>query len=1097
MMKKTNYLLSFLTLLVVVAALFGGDALAQRASQTARAASQPAGDLPNNGQGEPIYPGTVNLADLPAGVSDPALQGQNKAINDPSRVSQATLAAMKAEALLLEPSLGVQIAESGPGLEAPVPGVSFDSMDITECCGGGSNVPPDPDMAAGPNHLVAVVNVALEIYDKSGTSLAGPTTLASFFAPLGGDCTLLFDPNTLYDEEADRWIVSADGNGTTYCIGVSQTSDPTAAYFLYAVPAQPLGGEFHDYPHTGVGDSYIVVGANQFNGGIPGGFEGRVWALDKAAMYAGGALAPITASTGGTEGTPQPLHLHGFNQGTWPAYGATHYFVTDPYDGCTLNVWRWNIPAAPSIVSTINLCAATSVTGGLPVNWPQLGGSTIDANDWRMRGFEYRNGSGWVADSISCNPGGGTVDCVRWDEIDLTASPPTLVQAGVYASSSQYRTFPDLAVNRCGDMAIGYSKGTSTSYPSIWYTGRENGDPPGTLQAEALLKAGEVTYTAFDPAPYRWGDYTGMTIDPDGLTFWYLGEYSKNITAPAKWGTYIGSFAYPSCTGGGTNPSISLNKTVGTDPNVCAATDAITVTTGTDVTYCYEVTNDGDVTFNYHDLVDTELGTILSNFNYSLALSATVFLTETTTIQTSTVNTATWSARGVSAYAVDDAIAYNFEDISGTGTAFVLGDNQVSAALPIGFPFGFYDIDYTDIYASSNGFLTVLAGQSSGCCTGQVIPTAGDPDGIIAGWWEDLNPSQAGAGLYYETLGSAPNRYLIVQFTNVQHFPNGNPVTFQYKLFEGSNTIEIHYLDAPSDGGTHSVGVENETGTLGLLYSRGTTSLTTPLAVQFTPVVREAMASDSATVTLLPDIAVAPASLSGVQPVDAQVTHPLTISNPGGSNLDWSVFEDAGPAIFAAPTGATTSRSAFTCAALSDIPWASVDPITGTTPAGLSTVLDVNFDSTGLSTGVYTGTLCIDSNAATNPLVAIPLTMTVAAYGVELSPAQAQTGRIGTTVNYVVQITNTGDIADVFDLSASGNTWGTTLAMGSIALNPGETGSFTVMVDVPAGAVNNATDSATITADSQGDGAVSGTTTLTTTAQQYLLNLPIVPKLFP
>ncbi len=180
-----------------------------------------------------------------------------------------------------------------------------------------------------------------------------------------------------------------------------------------------------------------------------------------------------------------------------------------------------------------------------------------------------------------------------------------------------------------------------------------------------------------------------------------------------------------------------------------------------------------------------------------------------------------------------------------------------------------------------------------------------------------------------------------------------------------------------------------------------------------------------------------------------------------------------------------------------DIPWASVDPITGTTGAGMSTLLDVTFDSTGLSTGTYTGTLCIESNAVNAPLVPVPLTMTVATYGVELSPDQAQTGRIGTTVNYVVQITNTGDIADVFDLSASGNTWGTTLALGSIALNPGETDSFTVMVDVPAGAANNATDSATITADSQGDGTVSGTTTLTTTAQQYLLNLPIVPKLFP
>ncbi|MDX1437714.1 MAG: hypothetical protein R3335_12940 [Anaerolineales bacterium] len=548
-MKKSIYLVSLLTLLVVVAQV-GGGALTLKAPLTARA-SQPSHDRAarvNSYQGGPITPVTVNLADVQEGVSDPNQQSQIDAIYTLNLVSKGTLADRRAGARALEPSPGVQIAVSGVDPAAPVPGVGFDSLDATECCGGSTLVPPDPEMAAGPNHLIAVVNTAFEIYDKTGISLVGPLTLGSFFAGLGGGCASNpFDPNTLYDEEADRWVIAADGNGTTYCIAVSQTSDPTGAYYLYGIPAQPVGGEFHNYPHTGVGDSYIVVGANQLGGAIPGGFEGRVWALDKADLYAGSAVTPITASTGSTGRTPQPLHLHGHNQGTWPAYGATHYFVTDPADGCTLSVWQWNIPAPPSIISTFDLCVFTGVAAGQPVDWPQLGGNLIQANDLLMRGFEYRNGSGWVTDSISCNPGGGTVDCLRWDEIDLTASPPVMVQAGVYASNNEYRTFPDLAVNQCGDMAIGYSKGTSASVPSIWYTGRESTNPPGTLQAESLLKAGEVTYSSFDGAPYRWGDYTGMTIDPDGTTFWYMGEYSKNIISAANWGTYIGSFAYPGC----------------------------------------------------------------------------------------------------------------------------------------------------------------------------------------------------------------------------------------------------------------------------------------------------------------------------------------------------------------------------------------------------------------------------------------------------------------------------------------------------------------------------------------------------------------------
>jgi hypothetical protein len=64
------------------------------------------------------------------------------------------------------------------------------------------------------------------------------------------------------------------------------------------------------------------------------------------------------------------------------------------------------------------------------------------------------------------------------------------------------------------------------------------------------MKSGERAYDSFQrPGPHRWGDYSGMTIDPDGQTFWYLGEYSKDIINfnPTTWGNYIGSFSFPGC----------------------------------------------------------------------------------------------------------------------------------------------------------------------------------------------------------------------------------------------------------------------------------------------------------------------------------------------------------------------------------------------------------------------------------------------------------------------------------------------------------------------------------------------------------------------
>jgi hypothetical protein len=189
----------------------------------------------------------------------------------------------------------------------------------------------------------------------------------------------------------------------------------------------------------------------------------------------------------------------------------------------------------------------------MPVNTPQSGGSALQGNDFRPQDFEYRNGFAWTSSTIACNPGGGTVNCVRWAQINPATA--TVVDAGVYASSGQYRTFADLAVDGCDNMAVGYTKSSSSMFPSIWVTGRESSDPAGTLQAETQLKAGEITYTAFDSAPRRWGDYTEMTIDPAGATFWYLGEYSKNTgTTSGRWGTYIGSFSY-GCNPGNPNPT--------------------------------------------------------------------------------------------------------------------------------------------------------------------------------------------------------------------------------------------------------------------------------------------------------------------------------------------------------------------------------------------------------------------------------------------------------------------------------------------------------------------------------------------------------------
>ena len=506
-------------------------------------------------------PVVVNLRDIPAGVRDPnsQLDRWQRGEIDLDEVEgirgAAEMAAMQARSLELEPSANVQIAASGPAMAAPASGTSFDSLDYTECCGGGGNVPPDPELAVGPNHVIAVVNVAFEIYNKNGSSLVGPTTFSSFMAA-NANCTGVFDPNANYDEEYDRYVLGIDADGVGYCIAVSQTGDPTGSWNLYYFDTISNRREFFDYPHAGIGQDAIYMGANIFRGNSFN--EARVYAFDKVAMYNGQTASAVSVGMGAAHDTPQPLNLHGWAQGTWPSSGPHYIFAETNYDGSTHTVFAWNDPFGAnnfSTVGTVNLNAATGVTAGMPVDTPQQAGGTLQANDFRPQDFEYRDGYAWSSSTVACNPGGGTVNCVRWAQINPATA--TVVDAGVYGSAGEYRTFADLAVDACGNMAIGYSKSSTSSFPGVFVTGRLATDAPGTLQTETLVKAGEISYTSFETsAPRRWGDYTEMTIDPAGTTFWYLGEYSKDTgTTNGRWGTYISSFSYNCNPGsGGDNP---------------------------------------------------------------------------------------------------------------------------------------------------------------------------------------------------------------------------------------------------------------------------------------------------------------------------------------------------------------------------------------------------------------------------------------------------------------------------------------------------------------------------------------------------------------
>ena len=146
-------------------------------------------------------------------------------------------------------------------------------------------------------------------------------------------------------------------------------------------------------------------------------------------------------------------------------------------------------------------------------------------------------------------------------------------------------------------------------------------------------------------------------------------------------------------------------------------------------------------------------------------------------------------------YVATDTATYAFQDISGTGTKVLAGQDDSTTTVPIGFSFNFYGVNYTSAGLSPNGLLTFGGVNSQ---FGNVDLTSVAPGGdlpSVAVLWDDW-VADPGA-VYYQTLGTAGARQFIVQWNQVRSFSGtaANPVTFEAILYEANGSLEFQYAD--------------------------------------------------------------------------------------------------------------------------------------------------------------------------------------------------------------------------------------------------------------------------------------------------------------
>jgi len=427
--------------------------------------------------------------------------------------------------------------------------------------------PSDNSLAVGPDYIVEIVNSRMAVYSKQGAMfdttgkvLYGAVPTNSLFQGFGGRCEAQNNGDAVvrYDQLAGRWffvmpLFRRDPANAqepySMCYAVSMDADPLGPYYRYEFKRKL----FPDYPRPAVWPDGYYVPTSTGDEVI----QKHACVVDRAKMLRG---LPATEQCIIVDGV-NFLNNADLEGQTPPPAGAPNIVMAaggaqlkKQLEDDGIYAWKfhvdWETPANTKLSGPLKISVAPYqyLCGGQLTNCvPQPGTDRrLDAQgDKIMNRLVYRNVGGRqsivATHSVNTAAGGGGV---RWYEFRLDRKGDArLFQQGTYAPDGFYRWMASIAMDRLGNIGVGYSFGGSPNFPGQRFAARLASDPKGLLTfQETVLVEGQASQTN----AFRWEDYTTTAMDPsDDCTIWYVGDYVK--AGAASYTTRIGAFRLPGC----------------------------------------------------------------------------------------------------------------------------------------------------------------------------------------------------------------------------------------------------------------------------------------------------------------------------------------------------------------------------------------------------------------------------------------------------------------------------------------------------------------------------------------------------------------------